>query len=182
MQVVRDFPVRSLFKGFVHERSRHGKLVCLLCLCLLALSGCDLIPGSSSPGTQLTPVPTATEAAADATPSGMPAIPACVAANLTGVAGWQGATGGLAGGIFIANNGDEDCVLQGRPGVHIIGADGAMLPITDVHPADSGSSCCPPPSSSRRGGSTCVSTGETGAARQRGRSRSLWRFPAMVGS
>jgi hypothetical protein len=63
---------------------------------------------------------------------------------MKGVAGWQGATGSLAGGVFLVNNGTESCTLQGRPGIHILGPDGAMLPITNVQASGEATPCCAP--------------------------------------
>jgi hypothetical protein len=45
---------------------------------------------------------------------------------------WQGATGGLAGAIVLMNTGSTSCSMSGRPGVQVVDATGAILPITEI--------------------------------------------------
>jgi hypothetical protein len=118
-----------------------ARLVSLLILCLLALPGCDLIPGPSG-----TPVPLLTPSAEpDASPTAASQLPpGCLAGDMEGLAGWQGATGAMSGAVFLVNKGTEPCTLQGRPGIHIVGPNGAMLPITDVEMSGESTPCCPP--------------------------------------
>lgn len=70
-----------------------------------------------------------------ATPSPTPVViaQACLATQLdAGDAGWEGATGSLAGGFLVRNMSNERCRLEGRPAIRIVDAAGRPLDVTVV--------------------------------------------------
>lgn len=84
-----------------------------------AAAGIGLVPWSSE-----TPGPPAPSASA----TEIPTAPACEPGQLgIGHAGWQGATGSLAGGFAIWNTGATPCILDGVPGIEIL--DGHSRPL-----------------------------------------------------
>lgn len=83
----------------------------------------DIVPWSSeTPQPFITPAPTEPPDAA-----------ACRVDQVSaGVAGWQGATGSMAGGFLIWNTSQEPCRLAGRPSIAIRDASGQELAVTNV--------------------------------------------------
>jgi hypothetical protein len=55
------------------------------------------------------------------------ALRPCSGADLTGWAGWQGATGSMIGSIFFVNRSPEPCSLTGSPTVQIVDGHGTVL-------------------------------------------------------
>ena len=83
----------------------------------VVLAGCATSPSPSPSAT--TPAPT-TLLSSSPTPQVVPpGTPACTAARVTIQAGWEGATGSLAGGVVVTNTGSSACVLDGPPGVQL---------------------------------------------------------------
>ena len=71
-------------------------------------------------------------------PSG---TPTCLPSDLTASAGWQGATGSMAGGLEVTNVGGHPCVLEGSPRLVQLRANITILkPITYHGEATDGSS------------------------------------------
>jgi len=64
-----------------------------------------------------------------ATPTATRAPAACVASSLSAKAGYQGATGSMAGAIIFTNSGADQCTLQGTADVTLVDANGDKLPI-----------------------------------------------------
>jgi hypothetical protein len=127
--------------------------VLILAALLVILAGCDLqnLPPSPPTAGPQPPTPQATTAAETPTQAAEPSAtpesllpPACKASDLQGIAGWQGATGSLAGAVSVVNKGNAACTLEGYPGVHVVAGDGSMLPVADVEPSDDPGSCCAP--------------------------------------
>src|SRR5205823_5672239 len=99
-------------------RYRHIECA-LLVPVLLALSACNW-QGGQAPAT-----PTATpQEQISLTPGAGNEVPPCKAADLTAVAGWQGATGSMAGAVTFINKSAATCALQGRPGIHLLDSEG----------------------------------------------------------
>src|SRR5437763_16599105 len=82
----------------------------------VVLAGCATSP-SLSPSA--TPAPTTLLSSSPAPQVVPPGTPSCTAARVTIEAGWEGATGSLAGGVVVTNTGSSACVLDGPPGVQL---------------------------------------------------------------
>ncbi|MDA8218521.1 MAG: YCF48-related protein [Dehalococcoidales bacterium] len=54
----------------------------------------------------------------------------CEAADLTGTAWWQGATGSMAGSIVLTNQSSSECLLGGTPSVELTDGEGQALPVS----------------------------------------------------
>jgi photosystem II stability/assembly factor-like uncharacterized protein len=63
-----------------------------------------------------------------------PAVPPCRVGQLSAAGGWQGATGSMAGVIWITNTGTTPCSLSGRPSIRLLDDRGQQL---DVQASDS---------------------------------------------
>jgi hypothetical protein len=86
--------------------------------------------------------------AASPTPRPVPAgTRSCAPADLAATAGWQGATGSMAGGIRVTNRGSTACVIDGPPRLAVIRA-GSRIMATDylaANQADLGGGAAPGP-------------------------------------
>jgi hypothetical protein len=51
---------------------------------------------------------------------------------LQAAAGWQDAQGSMSGAVSFANRSGSACALQGRPGIHLLDAQGALMPVANV--------------------------------------------------
>jgi hypothetical protein len=92
----------------------------------LVLAGCATSP---SPSPNATPAPT-TPPSSSPTPQVVPSgTPACTTAHVRIEAGWEGATGSLAGVVVVTNTGSSACVLAGPPHAQLR-ADGAAIDVT----------------------------------------------------
>jgi hypothetical protein len=120
-----------------------------LCLVFAAvlLGGCDWLGNklfsqqptpvgssqTSTPGGEPTASPVSTAIGTTGTPGATPeGVRVCGAGDLQAVAGWEGATGSMAGGVSFVNKGRASCVLQGRPGIHLTDDEGNMLPVANL--------------------------------------------------
>ena len=66
-------------------------------------------------------------------PIELPDAPACRVDQVSaGLAGWQGATGSMLGGLELWNTSGEPCRLAGQPSVAILDAAGHRLDVTDA--------------------------------------------------
>jgi uncharacterized protein DUF4232 len=101
---------------------------CLLpsAFCLL-LAACDWGGQPPGGGSNATPSPVLSPQA-----TGEIQQAPCIAADLRAVAGWQGAVGGMAGGVSFINKSDATCALRGRPGIHLVDANGGLMPVANV--------------------------------------------------
>jgi hypothetical protein len=59
-------------------------------------------------------------------------VRSCEAGDLQAVAGWQDAVGAMSGAVAFTNGSDTSCALQGRPGIHLLDATGALMPVANV--------------------------------------------------
>src|SRR5438132_3452008 len=101
---------------------------CLLLSALsFALSACDWGRQPPAGGSGATPGSTI-----DSEATGQPQQALCVAADLRAVAGWQGAGGAMAGGVSFINKSAAACALQGRPGIHLLDANGGLMPVANL--------------------------------------------------
>lgn len=78
---------------------------------------------TATPGIVTFPAPTATLTI----PAG---TPPCQATELDGRAGWQGATGSMAGYLNLTNRSTKDCTLQGRSDVQLLDGQGNALAVS----------------------------------------------------
>ncbi len=62
----------------------------------------------------------------------LPSVQSCLAEDLKAVAGYQGATGSMAGGVSFTNVSATSCVLEGRPGIHVTDAKGSLMPVANL--------------------------------------------------
>ncbi len=109
--------------------------VILLALVALLLGACDW--GGGVPAAQGTLTPgSAGVAGADGgtrTPgTPPPLVRACAVSDLGAIAGYQGATGSMAGAVRFTNKSTTPCMLVGRPGIHLVGAKGNLLPVANI--------------------------------------------------
>jgi photosystem II stability/assembly factor-like uncharacterized protein len=58
-----------------------------------------------------------------------PAVPPCRAVGLRAAGGWQGATGSMAGVIWVTNTGTTPCALSGRPSIRLLDGRGQQLDV-----------------------------------------------------
>lgn len=116
------------------QPAQHPVRRCLVAtIVALALAGCA-VPASSPrsplpPSAASSPVPSGESTGSivpwvDVTPTPVPSptpipippgTPICAPSDLTATAGWQGATGSMAGGVTVTNMGSYPCVLDGPP-------------------------------------------------------------------
>ena len=130
-----------------HARCCSLNIALLLIFVALILSACDWLD-TNPPVPSPTPVPPAQQSPA-ATTLGVnspnvggrglatpmptqPGVRPCLATDLQAVAGWEGATGSMAGGVSFVNKSSTSCVLPGRPGIHLVDAEGNLLPVANL--------------------------------------------------
>ncbi len=113
----------------------------LLVASALLLGGCtQAAPAPSTPPPSPTPSPTASGRPTPApTASVDPSAPQgqCPDADLSvSIAGQQGAAGSIVSAIVFTNTGSSACVLEGAPGVSVVGrGDGTQLGVPAQHPS-----------------------------------------------
>lgn len=109
------------------------RFTALLILLALLLSACDLggqLFPSPSPAARASATPGSTRS-----PTGTPGETIdrpCGPADLTAIVGWQGATGSMAGAVSFINKSTTPCLVQGRPGLHLIDAQGNLMPVANL--------------------------------------------------
>src|SRR5437879_4051237 len=98
------------------------KTLTLLILLASLLSACDFM--GSGPSGAATPVQSTPGSTGEQPTTGgglpgtpPPAVRPCLAEDLKAVAGYQGATGSMAGGVSFTNVSATPCILDGRPGI-----------------------------------------------------------------
>jgi hypothetical protein len=103
----------------------------LLVLCALLLSACDLnnnntpTPSPNGEPTQIGGLPSL--------PGTLPpSVRPCLAADFDAVAGYEGATGSMAGAVSLTNRSTTTCALSGRPGIHLTDAQGNLMPVANL--------------------------------------------------
>ena len=120
-------------------RQRGASLLVLLVALLLAACDGNILPFPTppAPGPSTTPAVSGDEPPADATPRPSQA-PACSAYNLGAIAGWQRVRGTMAGAVSVTNTGEAACMLEGQPGIHVLDAEGNLMPVANLNPATQG--------------------------------------------
>lgn len=110
------------------------KTLTLLTLFAFLLSACDFTQsgpsGVATPG-QATP-PSSGEQATGLPGTSPPLVRGCLAGDFKAVAGYQGATGSMSGGVILINVSATPCTVQGRPGIHLTDAKGNLLPVANL--------------------------------------------------
>jgi hypothetical protein len=119
---------------------RPGTWLLFLVVALL-LSACDgnivLFPTPPAPGPSTTPAVSGDGLPADAT-SPPSQAPACSAYKLGAIAGWQPVASAMAGAVSVTNTGEVTCTLEGRPGIHLLDAEGNLMPVANLNPPREG--------------------------------------------
>ena len=119
---------------------RRGACLIFVLVALL-LSACDgnflPFPTPPVPGPTTTAVVSGDGPTPDGTPDDSQAPP-CSARNLGAVAGWQSVGGAMEGAVSVMNTGEAICALEGRPGIHLLDAEGKLMPVANLDQATEG--------------------------------------------